>query len=634
MSIRFKVILPYLFLTIAVAAIAVYVVTRLVAGTLSERLTNQLIEAGRVISDGFVRQERTHVSSARILIYTSGLSNALKEGDAKTALELAQPASGGLGIENVILITPDGRELVHLVMLDGELQPEKRDTGAASSPIVRPFLQSRDATAPPLRAFGSNMLDGKFYYYTALPVPGEDDSFAGVIIVGTSLDTMLPLLKNTSLADVVIYGGSGQVLGTTLGAGLLTNEDFGAFSVTETEFKNIIASPELVTGANFVLNERTYSVARGPLQIGDDRIGVFAVVLPANFVIQSAADSRTNYIILFSSVMLLVVFIGLYITRKMIVSPLFSLVRTSQAVAEGELDKRTNIKSKDEIGTLANTFDVMTSRLQERTRELEKANEVLTQMDKSKGSFIQISAHELRTPLTLIMGYAQMLEDLVKKNPEAASLTRGILDGTERMADVVNSMLDVSRIDNNMLVLKKTPVQLDLVVQKVRRGFEESAKERNIKLSVEGFEALPLVSADPDMMQKALHHLVMNAIKYTPDGGSVHVTGKYVNGAQPPHLEIAVKDTGIGIDPASHEVIFNKFYQTGDVMLHSSGKTKFKGGGPGLGLAIARGIVQAHGGRIWVESPGHDEERFPGSTFFISLPVKHEVKEKENEPGG
>jgi signal transduction histidine kinase len=114
----------------------------------------------------------------------------------------------------------------------------------------------------------------------------------------------------------------------------------------------------------------------------------------------------------------------------------------------------------------------------------------------------------------------------------------------------------------------------------------------------------------------------MNAIKYTPDGGHICINARITND-EPEYaeVEVVVTDTGIGIAPQHHELIFEKFYQTGEVMLHSSGKTKFKGGGPGLGLAIARGIVEAHEGRIWVESPGYDETTFPGSKFYVRLPV-------------
>jgi signal transduction histidine kinase len=127
-------------------------------------------------------------------------------------------------------------------------------------------------------------------------------------------------------------------------------------------------------------------------------------------------------------------------------------------------------------------------------------------------------------------------------------------------------------------------------------------------------------------LQKVFYHLLINAIKYTPDGGKITISGRQAepNASDLPRggVEIIVSDTGIGIDSRFHELIFAKFYQTGELELHSSGKTKFKGGGPGLGLAIARGIVEAHHGRIWVESPGYDEVKCPGSQFHVILPLR------------
>jgi len=164
------------------------------------------------------------------------------------------------------------------------------------------------------------------------------------------------------------------------------------------------------------------------------------------------------------------------------------------------------------------------------------------------------------------------------------------------------------------------------LIKKINKRFENALEERNIAMDTVGLQDLPLVPADPDLLQKVFHNIIMNAIKFTPDGGSITVSGRYLNGNEPPQVEIAVRDTGIGIDPALHHLVFEKFNQTGDVLLHSSSKTKFKGGGPGLGLAIARGIVEAHGGRIWVESPGYNEEVHPGSTFFVSLPAEKQLE--------
>ena len=155
-----------------------------------------------------------------------------------------------------------------------------------------------------------------------------------------------------------------------------------------------------------------------------------------------------------------------------------------------------------------------------------------------------------------------------------------------------------------------------------RMILRSAAAERKIEITSSTTDDTPNINADPAMIQKALYHLIVNAIKYTPDGGTVTLSTRPVamddNG---PGVEIAVKDTGIGLDPEHHELVFEKFYQVGSVAIHSSGKTTFKGGGPGLGLAIVRGVARAHGGKAWVESTGCDEVNFPGSTFYLQLPL-------------
>lgn len=623
MSIRLKVALPYLILTVVVSLIGVYVVTRLVTGTLRERLVNQLLEAGRVVSDSFVQLEVQHVLDARQITYTEGVANALLNEDDAALLNLVGPIVGTGKIGNLILISPQGNEVIHLIMDgDGEMEQVFENTGTANLPIVAPFLSDKNVEAPPQRSLGGNLVNHETYYYTSLPV-SLDGEFYGVIIVGTSLQQVLPSLKSIALADIVIYANSGQAIATTLGMGDQATLD--VVSISDQEYGEILVSDDIVTGENLLVSERSYVLGRAPLQIGSDRIGVFAVALPQDYVLTSAENSRWSYMGLFTVVMLLVIAIGLAVSRT-IIKPLYKLVGTSQAIAGGDLNRRTGIDSKDEIGTLANTFDEMTSRLQERTLELERLNAVLQQIDKTKTNFIQISAHELRTPLTLIMGYSQMLEQDTKNAPELQKLAQGILEGSERMNDVVDGMLDVSRIDSDALFLRKTSLQLDALIGKVKKSFAQAFIERKIEFETDGLEQLPPVSADPELLQKVFYHLVMNAIKFTPDGGRVKVVGRNLNGDQPPRVEIAVCDTGIGVAPEKSEVIFEKFSQTGEVLLHSSGKTKFKGGGPGLGLAIARGIIKAHGGQIWVESPGYDEEKLPGSTFIVSLPIRDEME--------
>jgi len=122
-------------------------------------------------------------------------------------------------------------------------------------------------------------------------------------------------------------------------------------------------------------------------------------------------------------------------------------------------------------------------------------------------------------------------------------------------------------------------------------------------------------------------HLLNNAIKFTPNNGKITVTAKsLLHSTDFPDgvMQVTVTDTGVGIDPDSHEIIFSKFYQPGELTKHSTSKSRFKGSGAGLGLALSKGIVEAHGGRIWVESPGYDEVKFPGSKFHVMLPLSKE----------
>jgi len=635
-SIRFKVILPYLILTLLVAITGAYVVTRLVANSLSERLNNQLLEAGRSVSDRIAHLELQHIEDARILIFTRGVAEALRDEDLPVLNMLTTPTASGLNIENIIIVDLQSQEMLHLHrQADGAFINVSKPGQITALDFFQDMLDSRNPDAPPSRAISKDPENNRLYYFSALPFVA-DDEMIGAIIVGTSIETIMPSLKSTSLADVIIYGEDGVALASTLQA---QGDDEALFlktlSIPEDTYQQVVDSDEkVVFGENLLLGERSYSLARGKLKVSDDLLGVFAVVLSSDYVVQTAATNRNLYVLLFSLAMVVVVLLGLIISRRSIIKPLFSLVQTSQAIAGGDLDRRTGIKSKDEIGELANTFDEMTIRLQQRTLDLQKANleleaanRLLEQMDRTKSSFISISAHELRTPLTLIQGYAYMLQQFAKSNPEIESLSKGLNEGYDRIEEVVNSMLDVSKIDSKTLNISPTDSKLSLIVAKAKKPFESALKERNLDLTVNGIDKLPIIPADSELLHKAFYHVIMNAIKFTPDGGQIFIDGKTISESPgSPEVEISIRDTGIGIAKENQKVVFEKFYQTGEVLMHSSGKTKFKGGGPGLGLAIARGIVEAHGGRIWLESPGYNEETTPGTTVFVRLPVNGQRK--------
>jgi len=241
-------------------------------------------------------------------------------------------------------------------------------------------------------------------------------------------------------------------------------------------------------------------------------------------------------------------------------------------------------------------------------------------LEKHKSDFISVAAHELKTPLTLLEGYANMLKaDLpANEHPGQASMLRGILGGAQRLREIIEDMIDVSSLELDSLQLVMQPVWIGRLLGIVISDMQKEAKDRNVNIQFNA-DSLPEkpLEADPERLYQVFQKVLENAIKYTPDGGTIRVYGR----ADSDMVEIMFEDTGIGLDERDRELIFEKFFSLGQVGLHSSSKTRFKGGGPGLGLAIARGITEAHGGRIWAESQGFDEERLPGSCFHVMLPM-------------
>ncbi len=255
-------------------------------------------------------------------------------------------------------------------------------------------------------------------------------------------------------------------------------------------------------------------------------------------------------------------------------------------------------------------------------KNLTETNERLAIIDRTKSDFISIASHELKTPLTHIRGYTDMLLELVQSGtitPAAVrSTAQSISKGALRLQSVIDAMLDVSLIETEAFTIHPIPISLSRTIERVIDGLEDAFRERKQQVILSGLENLPDVIGDDTRLHQAFRNVIQNSIKYTPDGGKIYIDAQVSDHNQ---VHITIRDTGIGIDPQHHELIFDKFYRVGDLNLHSTGQTKFKGAGPGLGLPIARGIIEAHEGRIWVESEGYDEERMPGSTFHILLPI-------------
>lgn len=287
--------------------------------------------------------------------------------------------------------------------------------------------------------------------------------------------------------------------------------------------------------------------------------------------------------------------LGFWTTRAF-TAPIHRLRHAMARVAAGEFEPARDLPlgRPDEIGDLARSFRSMSEQLRE--------------LDRLEAEFMSVATHELRTPLNVIAGYAELLQDghCGPITPQQAEAVAVIQEQTQIVSRLVNQLLDLSRLEAGGLPITLEAVDVPALLDSVARTFDPLARRKRIRFDVSLDPSAPrTITADPvRVAHEVLGNLLSNAFKFTPDGGSIRV---HASGSAD-RLLITVADSGIGISPDQLPHIFDKYYQIGP---------DARARGAGLGLAIAREIVEAHRGRISVESrPG------AGTTFHLSFPTR------------
>ncbi len=236
-------------------------------------------------------------------------------------------------------------------------------------------------------------------------------------------------------------------------------------------------------------------------------------------------------------------------------------------------------------------------------KELVLANERLKELDKLKSDFVSMVSHELKTPLTAMRTSAQVLGLADAGKETKREMLDIILRNIDRQTNLVNDLLDLSRIESGRMELKFERLSLDSLIADSIESVKQAASVEGIKLDVELPESLASVKGDREKLTQVVINLLNNAIKFTPRSGEIIIKARELNG----QVEVKVSDTGIGIPTEDLDSVFNKFYQVDSTLTREAG-------GTGLGLAICKGIIEAHRGRIWAES-----ELGKGSTFIFRL---------------
>lgn len=283
------------------------------------------------------------------------------------------------------------------------------------------------------------------------------------------------------------------------------------------------------------------------------------------------------------------------------------------------------------------------NRLRQNLALVEKANQELERLDRMKNHFLGMISHEFRTPLTSILSSAEHL--LTQRGRVSDHEERLLLEmislGGQRLNEIVTDLLKIARLEASSPLLTRSTIHLEDLLTLVVRQFEGLLRERAQRVVLQGVETIPHFAGDRDYLEDIFTELLENAIKFTPDCGGILIAtrisdqgmladkaalldrfhaGFHEQMGYRSYLLVEVRDSGIGIARHEQVTVFEKFYGVGEIRHHSSGRHKFQGKGPGLGLSIVKGMVEAQGGMVWVESPVPDQEG--GSAFFFLLPLE------------
>jgi len=359
---RWKIVLPYAFLTVVLATAGSYVATHLVTGSLSERFDNQLAEAGRVVADTVVRKEREHLETVRAVAFTKGVPEAIQAADQAKVADLVGPLAGNAKVERLEVLDATGRRLKTFSLIDEKSlsYAELSDTDdPAGWPLVQRALQGETDQLGDKYAQIVETSEG-FVLYTAGPI-SAGGKLAGVVLVGTTLDSFVRQTKTAALADVTIYDFNGDALASTYAQPEEASAGEAPLDVGAQVLQDATAGTAV--RENRSLWGRDYDLVYGRLQLRDQAVGLYSAGLPTDFMFSAGAATRTRVALLFGVGMAAVLGIGFFLAHRL-TQPILRLVRTARVVTSGDLTARSGIRSGDEIGTLASSFDEMTGRLQ------------------------------------------------------------------------------------------------------------------------------------------------------------------------------------------------------------------------------------------------------------------------------
>ena len=359
------------------------------------------------------------------------------------------------------------------------------------------------------------------------------------------------------------------------------------FSIAEPDGKIVVAGTDRKMGEILSAEELSHC---SPIQVENKTVGVLLLASsPDRNPMEDEFLRRLNGSIFLSAVGTIIValFLGILLSRS-ITRPIRELTKATHAMADGNLNQKVNVRSRDEIGELAESFNKMSS-------DLSRSFNLRKQMTAD-------IAHELRTPLSLIIGHAEGVHDgVLEPNHENFEIIR---EEAERLEHLVNDLRTLSLADAGELSVDFQPININNLISDIYTHYISPFNQQRITLNLKPASVTLTANLDPSRFTQVLNNILDNALHYTPAGGSVGIETKLVENK----IQISIQDNGEGVTPEEAAHLFDRFYRADEARNRNDG-------GSGLGLAIAKSIIDMHGGKIWAES-----EKGKGLKMVIELP--------------
>ncbi|MDU1004945.1 MAG: ATP-binding protein [Clostridium butyricum] len=350
------------------------------------------------------------------------------------------------------------------------------------------------------------------------------------------------------------------------------------------------------------VNEPVLSVAL-PIYVEDKVEAAIFVCNPLSDIINSIMQTFKIVIIAGIIAIFISVFVSYFISMS-IAKPIKEITEISLEMSKGNFSKKAKIYSSDEIGKLTEAFNYMMVTLDKTMSDLEDEKNKMVTLEKLQRQFVANASHELRTPLTSVRGYVEAILDGVLKNKEEErKYLRIILKETLRMHRLVNSLLDLSRIESGQIKVNRKDLNISEVINSTVMKFKPIIEDQELQLVVDIPKDLPIVIGDEDLIDQVITNYITNAVRFTSAGGSITVKAEQNKN----EVYVHVIDTGIGISPKELTKVWGRFYKINE-------NRQLSKEGAGLGLSLVKEIIELLGGRAWVES-----ELGKGSIFSFSL---------------